>query len=308
MLTLDFINVGYGDAILIRESGIDHPFTMLVDAGDSETGADRPDSPRLTAAAFLQREQVRHIDLIVLSHLHRDHQGGLLDVLDAADCNTMWVNYLPPARVLPERIPDATPDGPLPVGVVHSARQFLTVLDKLDRRGACVIEKTAPERNVRLTERLTLELDVCDRFLHRRYRRTLDALMEGKADRYELTLLRTYLNLTSLRLTLIYGGRRIALPADVYAGYWQEEELLPCHILKVPHHGCLAGVSETLLNKLSPEIAVVCVSDDRRDDRPNEEAVRLLKRYAKTVLYTDAVSVLGGEPISHASVHIELPE
>ena len=45
MLTLDFINVGYGDAILIRDT--DAAFSMLVDCGDVTVGDGSPSvSPR----------------------------------------------------------------------------------------------------------------------------------------------------------------------------------------------------------------------------------------------------------------------
>ena len=49
-MTLDFINVGYGDAILIRSGS----FTMLVDCGDWTVGDGGPDSQRISAADFLR--------------------------------------------------------------------------------------------------------------------------------------------------------------------------------------------------------------------------------------------------------------
>ena len=46
-MTLDFINVGYGDAILIRSGS----FTMLVDCGDWTVGDGGPDSQRISGYA-----------------------------------------------------------------------------------------------------------------------------------------------------------------------------------------------------------------------------------------------------------------
>lgn len=54
MLLVDFINVGYGDAILLRET--ETPFAMLVDCGDARIGRSRPDGRRITAADYLRRE------------------------------------------------------------------------------------------------------------------------------------------------------------------------------------------------------------------------------------------------------------
>ena len=81
MLLLDFINVGYGDAILVRD--MDAPFTMLVDCGDVSVGDGGPDSMRISAADYLRREGIRELDLLVLTHLHRDHCGGLENVASA---------------------------------------------------------------------------------------------------------------------------------------------------------------------------------------------------------------------------------
>ena len=53
MLLVDFINVGYGDAILLRET--ETPFAMLVDCGDARIGRSRPDGRRITAADYLRR-------------------------------------------------------------------------------------------------------------------------------------------------------------------------------------------------------------------------------------------------------------
>ena len=45
MLLVDFINVGYGDAILLRET--ETPFAMLVDCGDARIGRSRTDGGSL---------------------------------------------------------------------------------------------------------------------------------------------------------------------------------------------------------------------------------------------------------------------
>ncbi|MFR6095188.1 MAG: MBL fold metallo-hydrolase [Dysosmobacter welbionis] len=84
MLLVDFINVGYGDAILLRET--ETPFAMLVDCGDARIGRSRPDGRRITAADYLRREGIRELDLLVLTHLHLDHAGGLTHLLPGSGC------------------------------------------------------------------------------------------------------------------------------------------------------------------------------------------------------------------------------
>ena len=49
-MTLDFINVGYGDAILIRSGS----FTMLVDCGDWTVGVDHVPKAQIKQAALFK--------------------------------------------------------------------------------------------------------------------------------------------------------------------------------------------------------------------------------------------------------------
>ena len=65
-LTVDFLNVGQGDAILIRSP---EGKTALVDAG-----------PSRDVAALLKSRNVSALDLLVLSHHHADHYGGMAEV------------------------------------------------------------------------------------------------------------------------------------------------------------------------------------------------------------------------------------
>lgn len=69
-LTLDFLDVGQGDAIAIRTP---HGRWVVVDAGPAGTGSD---AGRRIVVPHLRRHGARRVDLFVLSHAHRDHVGG----------------------------------------------------------------------------------------------------------------------------------------------------------------------------------------------------------------------------------------
>jgi beta-lactamase superfamily II metal-dependent hydrolase len=71
--TLTFLDVGEGAASLLQAPG--GP-TVLIDAGPSPL------------AATLRRHGVRRIDLLVLSHGHADHVGGLADVVGSIPIGT----------------------------------------------------------------------------------------------------------------------------------------------------------------------------------------------------------------------------
>jgi len=59
--------MGQGDSILMSTSGDTH---VLVDAGQPWAGP--------TVVAYLQTEGIEHIDVVVMSHGHADHIGGLI--------------------------------------------------------------------------------------------------------------------------------------------------------------------------------------------------------------------------------------
>lgn len=77
-MEIAFINVGYGDAILIQA----HGFTMLLDGGSAMASEFDRFAHRIRAADYLERVGISHIDLLVISHIHEDHVCGLERILE----------------------------------------------------------------------------------------------------------------------------------------------------------------------------------------------------------------------------------
>ncbi|AWE42283.1 ComEC/Rec2 family competence protein [Actinobaculum sp. 313] len=71
-------DVGQGSGLIARS----HGRTLMIDVGP-ETDA---------AAQCLKQADVEHLDLLVLSHAHSDHIGGLAAVLDQAEVEQVWVS------------------------------------------------------------------------------------------------------------------------------------------------------------------------------------------------------------------------
>ena len=80
--SIRFCDVGQGDCALIQCDG----HYMLIDGGPTSAGD--------TVYQMLEKSRVRHLDILVASHTHADHIGGLAQALryatdiDLALCNT----------------------------------------------------------------------------------------------------------------------------------------------------------------------------------------------------------------------------
>ena len=305
MLLADFINVGYGDAILLRER--ETPFTMLVDCGDVHIGRSRPDGQRITAADYLRREGIRELDVLVLTHLHLDHAGGLAHLLPEVRVREFWTNYLPPEETWGRTLP-------VPPDWTAGARCLMTSLGIYLKALAHLRDQGAEIRLIRepcvcrLTETLTAGIFLEDETLRRRQAAIWEDVLSGAAGGGDLESLDGFINNTSIRLRLSCAGQEIELPGDVYASCWEQHQLPPCTIMKLPHHGHGDALTPRLLEMLRPRYAVISVSDDRTDDCPSRKILRLLSQLGVECFFTDAVPCQHTQAQPHLAIRFQIEE
>lgn len=315
MLALDFINVGNGDSILIREMEAgEQTFAMMVDCGhDCLVRDDHPPmeddrSCRIYAGSFLRKLGVTHLNLLVLTHFHRDHIGGLGQVLDAAEVDELVCTYFPPLEA-----PPLEPDRDL--SMPKAARNLMRCVEmyaaalrahpgRIKRITVLPGDRT---EHLRLTPELSMEILCGEPALYPRQKEVYDAVFRGERNTYDLIHWGKSMNVSSLRQRLHYHGKEIVLGGDAYAHVWETVSATPCDILKVPHHASLSSTTRKLLHMLRPKTAVVCVAAGRPDERPHPYIVSLLKEEIPEVYFTDAVDIPGlVEPAYHESVHLEV--
>lgn len=284
MLKVDFINVGDGDAVLLRcdDGGITR--TILIDCGRPHVEFVQG-SKRGSCLDWLMREGVDRIDLMVISHLHFDHFGGALAVLRHMPVAKILALYLPRegARwiALPEREVKTI------VGMCDVLNLWNDTIVLAESQGTECREADAEDL---LIGDVKLRFILPDNALRTRQKALFHTLYAGQEPHEdELRAVSAERNCSSLIVLAEYADRRILLPGDSYASYWQDAGLPHCDILKLPHHGDGKSINETLLRSLSPAFAVISCQNDpaQKKDRPNAEVLALLLEQVPRVLCTE---------------------
>lgn len=89
-MQIHFINVGYGEAILIKRDG----FIILIDGGTNR--AEEYDNPGcIRVSDYLKQTGFSRIDLVIVTHIHDDHIGGIPEVIKNFPVSSVWINLKP---------------------------------------------------------------------------------------------------------------------------------------------------------------------------------------------------------------------
>ena len=306
MLEVFFCNVGDGDAILLRERREGCPdYTVLVDTG-------RPfvepahGSLRKETIYYLKARGVDHIDRMILSHLHIDHIGGAMRILNAIPTDRLYALVLPPEDA--EWImPSFTSTNKATNGFLHLLNIFRDTVETAKARGTAV--EALREGTEQLTDRLSVETILPKEEVIRRQSSMVLALYRNQpVDESEQFYVSKERNVSSVMLRFTYAGRSILLTGDRYAADFENLPMEPCDVLKLPHHGDPKSMTRSLLWKLSPKIAVISCQNDpqAKKDRPNAGIVVLLKSAVPTVLCTENKPLPMMEPATHNGICITI--
>lgn len=288
MLKIHFINVADGDSILIEDLAQNPPFRMLVDAGNPEMKPASKASMRQTCDQYLSSLNIHDIDLLVITHLHLDHFGGLQKAIAHREIKELCTAYLPkkPGGKIEEE--------PLALkticGMIEAVNRWSADVAALKLLGCKMQALTKGKTVLQPTADLKIEIIVPDAQGAAHQHDLWDGMMAGEAyseeDKFRASKNR---NPCSLRLRLSYAGRSIELPGDCYGEIW-ENDAQGCDILKLPHHGDAKSMTETLAKRLSPRYAVISCANEYvpEKDRPSPNAVAMLRNLGARVWYTDS--------------------
>lgn len=204
---------GGGDAILVADSSAERARHVLIDAGDDAS-----------AARALGELGVTSLDLMVLTHAHHDHYGGMADVLDAVPVRTFAFN-----------------------GQARSAVTYRRLLRRIDEevRQVLVVESV---RRVRLGQGIDATelvlLPPMDEFIGRDTDRS-EPLNEGSLG---VRVARGRFSFLSTGDAELRANRR-------FAAVFPEQ--VAVDVLKLGHHGSSDATQPFWLDATAPEAAIV---------------------------------------------------
>ncbi len=287
MLEVFFCNVGDGDAVLLRELRQNaRDYVVLVDAGRPYLEP-KQGSLRKEAIYYLKARGIDHIDRMLLTHLHIDHIGGALRILDAIPTEALTVLTLPPQDA--EWVAPSFESTDKAInGLCYALNIFRDITERAKALG-CRVETAVPGES-HLTDRLTMTTYLPRGDVIRRQKNVFDRLYRGEAADYaECYRVSKERNHSSLMFGFAYAGRHVLLTGDRYGFDWEDEPVPPCDILKLPHHGDRKSMTMRLLCRLSPGYAVVSCQNDpnARKERPCAETFAFVQKAVPVALCTE---------------------
>lgn len=260
-----FLNVGYGEAIVIENNGA----CIIIDGGPLlEPIADG----RVLLIDFLKSIHIKKIDVMICTHMHYDHIVGLLEVALQYEIDTFLVN-------------------------VYSRKSSVVAQTAFAQNNAsdnifCVALSCYDTLIKTLRDKKTTIKQVCalDEFSIYDLKITFYGLTKAEAKKnkedYEAVCMSTDLdmiqrydahcNQTSLALHI--SKLNLFLTGDLVHGY-ERFNLPQCDILKVTHHGQKDGLPQILLDSLKPKAFVICADSGKMYNSACGEILNRCKEY-----------------------------
>ena len=298
-MKLTFVNVGYGEAILLECPDESRPgglFTLLIDGGSAEAEeyADRS-TGRIPLADYLAKRGRNHIDWMLATHLHEDHLCGLLTVAETGTPQVLCQPLPADAYLQMQPLDTARADTPSQQKFLRALADYQALCRKVAAGGGEIRAMQAGE-TLRPCENLSLRVlgpNAAQMALLAEQCAALYQPQTAEQRKGKLLRLDGEMNNFSLILQVEYCGTRMLLPGDTNAlGYGDVAAAdLKCDLFKVGHHGQRDSVTEDLFRAIAPAAVVCCASSDRRYNSADAEVLALMRAGGAKLYFSDCPPV-----------------
>lgn len=264
-LEMTVIDVGQGDSILMVFPG---GGTMLVDGGGILRYGRRAVTPRLdtgedVVSPYLWSRGIRRIDILVATHAHADHSGGIPALLANFRPTELWLGANPSAALL----------------------------EQAARLGVRVVAMRAPGRREFSGARIEVLSPPRD-LLAARGNPAPGGAASGNAESGgNAAGGHAPGNNDSLVLRVAFGQRSFLLTGDMERAIelrlLRESAEVAADVLKVGHHGSRTSTTREFLEAVSPSAAVISAGFQNSFGHPHADVLDRLAARGVTLLRTD---------------------
>jgi competence protein ComEC len=245
-LTVTFLDIGQGDCALIQTPD---EKTILVDCGAISLNSN---SGERTILPYLKRKGIRKIDLLIITHLHLDHIGGINHLIKNIEIGKIVES-----------------------GQDHKSL-FINTMDSL------ILIKNIPREIVRNGDCITGLNDIRIYFLFPD-KRFVNS--EGKT-------IGNNLNNGSVAFILKYKNTDFFFSGDIEKESElflcnTYSEFLETDVLKVAHHGSKTSTTQHFVDMNKPDYAVISCGINNKFNHPSEVTLARLDKAGADVSRTD---------------------
>lgn len=231
-----YADIGQGDCELIQTP---QGTNILIDAGDTYAGD--------ALVQWLKDRGIQKLDIIIATHPHADHIGGMTDVLEA---------FPPEKFYMPQVADEQTP----------TTRVYESMLDKLAEQGK-KISRARAGTMVLEEEGLTLEF-----------------LAPVSEEYDDLNNYSAVTRLTYGERTFLFTGDA---EREVEKELLESGVNLQADVLKCGHHGSSTSTSASFLKAVAPGGAVISCGEDNDYGHPHQETLDRLEKAGVQIYRTD---------------------
>lgn len=260
-IEIHYLDIGNADATIILADD----YTVLIDGGESS-------SSQFLFSYLRNTLQLEHIDIVIATHPHADHIGGLAAAFNACSVGTIYSS-----------VPMYNGSGSLS----YDSREFQSLVKYASQQGLDFVLPSAGDA-VQLGQ-LTIEF------------------FSGSCTEDLSSYTSSQINNLSLIVKLSYGNSSFLFSGDAefdteYLAAMYAGDALQSTIYHAGHHGSSTSSNYAFINAIQPSYIIISCGKDNSYGHPHEETLSRLQQLSAAILRTDQEGTIivrsDGEAIS----------
>jgi competence protein ComEC len=227
---INFVNVGQGDGAIIHTP---YKETVIIDAGGSSEFSEYNTGKELFVP-YLYAMGMNYIEAIIVSHYHKDHAEGVINVMQSVRTDTI---FMPPIK-------DADSE---------SMKELAEKIKETARNNGTKVRYITDDTQITFKDGLTLEI----------YRQP-EWLRKYDENNTSLPVMVRYGEFSALFMGDMtgIGESEFVKVADADAD-----------VLKVSHHGSSKSTFQEFIDEVSPQTCIISCGEDNLYGHPHKETL-----------------------------------